>query len=91
MAEPYYVLIAPHNYNSTTIALAATIPVAAVIPDFLIAEYFVNFSAVGDAISMNPFRVEAGHIWLPTTPCLGLEINEGALKDYSFRESPPRE
>jgi galactonate dehydratase len=82
MAEPYYVSIAPHNYNSTTIALAATIQVAAVIPNFLITEYFVNFSEVGDAISINPLRVEEGYIRLPTTPGLGLEINEKALKDY---------
>jgi galactonate dehydratase len=91
MAEPYYVSISPHNYNSTTIALAATIQVAAVIPNFLITEYFVNFSEVGDAISMNPLRVEGGYIRLPTTPGLGLEINEEALKNYSFQEFPPRE
>jgi galactonate dehydratase len=91
MAEPYYVSIAPHNYNSTTMALAATIQVAAVIPNFLITEYFINFSEVGDAISMNPLRVEEGYIRLPTTPGLGLEINEEALKNYSFQEFPPRE
>jgi galactonate dehydratase len=90
MAEPYYVLISPHNYNSTTMALAATVQVAAVIPNFLIAEYFVSFSEVGNAISMDPLKVEGGYISLPTIPGLGLEINEEALKNYSFQEFPPR-
>lgn len=90
MAEPYYVLISPHNYNSTTIALAATIQVAAVIPNFIITEYFVSFSEIGNAISVNPLKVEEGYIRLPTTPGLGLEINEAILKDYSFQEFPLR-
>ena len=88
MAEPYYVAMAPHNYNSTTIALAATIQAASVMPNFLITEYFVNFAETGDAISVNPLRVEGGYITLPTTPGLGLEIDEAALEHYPFRNFP---
>ena len=47
MAEAYHVAVAPHNYNSTTVGLAATIHAAAVMPNFLITEYFVNFEALG--------------------------------------------
>ena len=70
-------------------ALAATIQVAATIPNFLITEYFVNFTDTGNAISVNPFRVEGGYIRLPTTPGLGLEISEEVLKQYPFQEFPP--
>ena len=90
MAEPYYIAVSPHNYNSTTIALAATIQVAAVIPNFLITEYFVNFSETGNAISANPLKVEGGYIHLPVGPGLGLEINEEALEKYPFQEYPER-
>ena len=72
-------------------ALAATIQVAAVMPNFLIAEYFVSFSEVGNIISLKPFRVEEGYIKIPKRPGLGLEINEPVLKDYSFKEFPMRE
>ena len=89
MAEPYYVAMAPHNYNSTTVALAATVQAAAVMPNFLITEYFVNFTETGNAISVNPLIVESGYIKLPTTPGLGLEIEEAALEAYSFRDFPP--
>jgi galactonate dehydratase len=90
MAEPYFVTIAPHNYNSTTIGLAATLQVCAAIPNFLITEYFVNFTARGDVISRNPIRVENGTIPLPTGPGLGLELDEAALARYPYREHPPR-
>ena len=43
MAEAYHVVVSPHNYNSTTVGLAATLHVSAAIPNFLITEYFVNF------------------------------------------------
>jgi len=88
MAEPYYVAICPHNYNSTTVGLAATIQAVATIPNFIITEYFVNFHDMGNSISMLPFTLEEGYIKLPTTPGLGLEINEEALNKYPFREFP---
>jgi galactonate dehydratase len=90
MAEPYLVTMAPHNYNSTTIGLAATLQVCAAIPNFLITEYFVNFTARGNEISREPIRVENGYISLPTGPGLGLELEEAALARYPYREYPAR-
>jgi len=90
MAEPYFVAMAPHNYNSTTIGLAATIQLCATIPNFLITEYFVNFTERGDEISKNPIRVENGCIPLPSAPGLGLELDEAAMARYPYREHPKR-
>ena len=90
MAESYLVAMSPHNYNSTTVGLAATIQACAVMPNFLITEYFVNFTECGDAISINPFSVEDSYIQLPTAPGLGLELDEDALAQYPYRELPKR-
>lgn len=90
MAEPYFVVMAPHNYNSTTVGLAATAQACAVMPNFLITEYFVNFAACGDEISVNPIEVKDGYFQLPTGPGLGLELDEAALTQYPYRESPKR-
>ena len=90
MAEPYFVAMSPHNYNSTTIGLAATVQACAVMPNFLITEYFVNFTACGDEISINPIAVEDGYIQLPTAPGLGLELDESALARHPYREFPTR-
>jgi galactonate dehydratase len=90
MAEPYLVVMAPHNYNSTTIGLAATLQVCAAIPNFLITEYFVNFTERGNEISTEPIRVENGYITLPAAPGLGLDLDEAAMARYPYREHPPR-
>jgi galactonate dehydratase len=90
MAEPYLVVVSPHNYNSTTIGLAATLQVAACIPNFLITEYFVNFQPRGDEISVDPFVVKDGYIDLPTGPGLGLELREDVIARYPYREFPAR-
>jgi galactonate dehydratase len=90
MAEPYVVVMAPHNYNSTTLGLAATLQVCAAIPNFLITEYFVNFTQRGNEISTNPIRVENGYIPLPTAPGLGIDLDESAMARYPYREHAPR-
>jgi galactonate dehydratase len=90
MAEPYHVVVSPHNYNSTTMGLAATLQIAAAIPNFLITEYFVNFEARGQEIAVDPFRVENGYIRLPSRPGLGLDLREDALARHAYREFPPR-
>ncbi len=91
MAEPYLVVMSPHNYNSTTVALAATVQACAVMPNFLITEYFVNFAEMGDEISIKSLKPENGYITLPTGPGLGVELDESALARYPYKEFPKRE
>jgi galactonate dehydratase len=90
MAEPYSVAVSPHNYNSTTVGLAATAQLCATIPNFLITEYFVNFAAVGKEISRGTLVAENGYLTLPTAPGLGIDIDEAALARYAYQEFPPR-
>ena len=90
MAEPYHIAVSPHNYNSTTIALAATVHAAAGMPNFLITEYFINFMALESEISIEPLALEGGYITLPTKPGLGIELNEEVLAKYPYRKFPKR-
>jgi len=90
MAEPYHVAVSPHNYNSTTLGLAATIHAAATMPNFLITEYFVNFEEMGRTVAHDPFVVENSYIALPTTPGLGIELDEDELARHPYREFPLR-
>jgi galactonate dehydratase len=90
MAEAYHVVVSPHNYNSTTVGLAATLQVSAAIPNFLITEYFVNFEPRGEDVAVNPFRVEQGFLSVPTAPGLGIELREDALRRHAGRELPAR-
>jgi galactonate dehydratase len=86
MAEPWHVTVSPHNYNSTTVGLAATLQVAASIPNFLITEYFVNFEAVGQEIARTAFEVRDSYIAVPTGAGLGIELDESALARRPLRE-----
>ena len=90
MAEPHLVTMSPHNYNSTTVALAATVHACAVMSNFLITEYFVNFTERGDEISINPLKAENGYIQLPTGPGLGIDLDEAALERYPYQAFPKR-
>lgn len=90
MAEPYLVAVAPHNYNSTTIGLAATLQVSTAIPNFLITEYFVNLEPIGREIATAPFEVKGGYIEVPRAPGLGIDLDEAALARYPYRQYPAR-
>jgi galactonate dehydratase len=90
MAEPSLVAVSPHNYNSTTVALAATLQVSAAIPNFLITEYFVNFEARGREVARPALEVRDGYIAVPAAPGLGLDLDEAALARYPGRQFPAR-
>lgn len=90
MAEPYDVVVSPHNYNSVTAGLAASLQICAHIPNFLILEYFVNFAEVGDQVQTNPFKVENGYIKVPTGPGLSVDFDEAALERFAYQQFPQR-
>jgi galactonate dehydratase len=90
MAEPHYVAVSPHNYNSTTMGLAASVHASAVMTNFLILEYFLSFEGIGFEIAIEPLKVEQGFIRLPKTPGLGVELKEEALARHQYKEFPKR-
>ena len=90
MAEAYFVAVSPHNYNSTTVGLAATAHAAATMPNFLITEYFVNLEELGLEIARDPWRVVDGHVDVPQGPGLGMDLDESALAEHPYRRFPKR-
>jgi galactonate dehydratase len=90
MAEPYDIVVSPHNYNSVTAGLGATLQICAHIPNFLICEYFVNFTEIGNQVQRNPFKVENGYISIPTGPGLSVDLDEAALERFAYQEFPQR-
>jgi len=90
MAEPHFVAVSPHNYNSTLMALSATVHASACMPNFIITEYFLPFVELGDKLSSNQLKPVNGYIQVPKTPGLGIEIDESALKAYPYKQFPKR-
>ena len=90
MAQPHAVAIAPHNNNSTLAGLAATVHVCAVIPNFTIAECFINRLTACDHIAKATIKVEAGWAEIPKTPGLGIDIDVERLRQHPYKAYPPR-
>jgi galactonate dehydratase len=90
MAEPFLVAMSPHNYNSTLVALASTVHASAVMPNFVITEYFLPFVDFCDQISTSQLKPKNGYITLPTAPGLGVDVDEEALKKYPGKVYPLR-
>lgn len=91
MAEAYTVAVAPHGNNSTTVGLAASLQAAALMPNFLIMEYPLAWEHAGNAIAPDPLRVVNGVIALPSTPGLGIELDEVALERRPMRHDSARQ
>ena len=90
MAQPHYIGVSPHGYNSTSIGCAAAVHASATIPNFLIYEYFVNVENVCRDITKGYLEPNNSYIELPTEPGLGIEIDETKLANYPYASFPPR-
>ena len=90
MAQPHAVAVAPHNYNSTLVGLAATVQLAALIPNFYIAEFFINLKPACDAIAVAPLVLHGSFVELPATPGHGIDIDVGKLRAHPYRDMGTR-
>lgn len=90
MAEAYHVAIAPHGYNSTAVGLAAMLHAVAAMPNFLIGEYFVNFETLSNTYNRTPIVAKDSYVALPTTPGLGVDMDEDALAAHAYQQRPMR-
>jgi len=90
MAQPHAVAVAPHNYNSTLVGLAATVQLAAMIPNFWIAECFVNLKPACDNVAVTPLVVQDSFAELPTVPGHGIDIDVEKLRSHPYRDMGAR-
>jgi galactonate dehydratase len=90
MAQPHAVAVAPHNYNSTLVGLAATVQLAAMIPNFWIAECFINLKPACDSIAAAALVVRDSFVELPTVPGHGIDIDVEKLRSHPYRDMGAR-
>jgi len=67
--------------------MAATVHVSAVIPNFKITEYFVNFTERCREIATQSLAMSEGWIDLPTAPGLGIDIDIDKLRAHPHHEA----
>jgi galactonate dehydratase len=83
-AETAFVSVAAHN-ASGPVATAATLQVAAVVPNLLIQEMFAPLDAPWrDRVAGPAILVADGHVAIPEGPGLGIELNEVEVLEHPF-------
>ena len=85
MAEASYAQIAPHLYCGP-IEAAANIQLAACSPNFLILESIETFEGFHNDLLLTPIVWQDGYVIPPTTPGLGIELNETLALAHPYTE-----
>ncbi len=75
MAEVHHVQIAPHLYCGPVVG-AANVQLATCSPNFLILESIESWGGFHSEILKTPMQFEQGHVIPPTSPGLGVELDE---------------
>lgn len=84
MADACYVTVAPHNPNGP-ICTAASIHVAASIPNFVIMEEGNTNTRQYPAIFKDGWKASMSHWEVPESPGLGVDLTPEFLKEYAVK------
>lgn len=90
LADTWYIPVAPHNPGGP-ILTAASLHLAAAIPNFYILEQMEPQRPFRDRASIPALQIEKGHFILPQAPGLGLEPDLAMIQNRSFSPQPPYE
>lgn len=90
MADAYNIQVAPHNPGGP-ICVAASLHLAAVIPNFLILEQMELQREARDRLSSPALAIEDGFYRVPDAPGLGVDIDVEAIKHIAGRQQPRKE
>lgn len=83
LADAFHKAATPHVSIGSAVHFAASVHLAAALPNQSVMEFWYGANPIGDAILRKPFRVENGYLWVPEGPGLGIEIEEDALRKYA--------
>jgi len=87
-AETYYIRVAPHNPNGP-VATAASIQLAAAMPNFVVLEYAQSVTAHKE-VQARPLKFADGYFELPAEPGLGIDLDEEVIGRNPFKHRPYR-
>jgi L-alanine-DL-glutamate epimerase-like enolase superfamily enzyme len=83
LCEAFHVAYAPHTGASSGVCMAASLQLAAAVPNLLIYEHMVGDNPLVDALFFEPLpRPKNGVIAIPKGPGLGIKVDRKALEKY---------
>lgn len=83
MAESHYIPVCPHN-PSGPVANAATLQLAACIPNFYLLETMANDIPWRTDVSTEKVKFENSEMFIPDLPGLGIDINEEEIAKHPY-------
>ena len=83
MAESHYIPVCPHN-PSGPVANAATLQIAACIPNFYLLETMANDIPWRADVSTEKVKFENSEMFIPDLPGLGIDINEEEIAKHPY-------
>ncbi|MBN2296452.1 MAG: galactonate dehydratase [Pirellulales bacterium] len=89
MAETYYIPICPHN-PSGPVANAATLQLAANLPNFYLLETMQSDVPWRREICTEDVRITSGMMQIPTLPGLGVDIHEEEIAKHPYKPTSLR-
>jgi galactonate dehydratase len=84
MAEDHYLTVAPHSPLGPVSTAVAT-HFAASTGNFFILEYRIDSEGPDRRLIRQPLALAEGHVQIPETPGLGIELNEEVLQGHPLR------
>ena len=88
IAEANYIKVGPHNCNSSTVALNATIHASCTMSNLFGVETFPWYEETGDKLCFNQIKVKDGYLEIPEGPGLGIEMNEEYIGSLEYVPKP---
>ena len=83
MAESHYIPVCPHN-PSGPVANAATLQLAACIPNFYLLDTMANDIPWRADVSTEKVKFENSDMFIPDLPGLGIDINEEEIAKHPY-------
>lgn len=87
LAESWNLSVAPHLSVGLGPCIAASIQVAAALPNFFMLEFQPPVFDVANSLLREPLICEAGHYALPDAPGLGIEVNEQRIRESVWSDA----
>lgn len=84
LADAFHKAATPHVSIGSAIHFAASVHLAASLPNQTFMEFWYGANPLGSPILKTPFRVEQGYFWVPDGPGLGIDIDEEALRRHAI-------